>query len=183
MTNVGKMLVIALTALAILFLGISTVAFTTASDWKAAVAARRQTVTDLTQQNNDATARIEALKKDLAKAQADHTAASRGLEAKIGQLAADIEKIQKETEATRVEVAAAQEKAKAALDVAEARRKDTDDLREQRRAVDAVAAEFKARQAELNDQIRLLTRERDVARKHADDLRARAGATRRGPST
>jgi len=71
-------------------------------------------------------------------------------------------------------VVIAQQNAKTALDEAEHRRNETGVLREQKLAVEKQADEYKLRQAELNDQIRILTRERDVAKKNADDLRDRA---------
>ena len=63
--------------------------------------------------------------------------------------------------------------AKTALDEAEARRKETMQLRDQKSAVEKQANEFKLRQAELNDKIRELERMLETATKNNADLRER----------
>lgn len=174
MTFVGKILVIVIMAFALVFLGISTVVFTTATNWKGIAEEQKKKVADLQRKNSDATEAIASAKKDLAKAKADSDASKQALETRITALSADIERLGKEITAARGELGTAQQNAKTALDEADARRKETDLLREQKLAVEKQANEFKLRQAELNDQIRILTRERDVAKRNAEDLRDRA---------
>jgi hypothetical protein len=176
MTTVGRILVFVIMGFAFLFLGISTVVFTTATDWKKATEVQKTKVSELTKKNSDATAQIEAVKKDLAKAKADHDAAKKALDDKVAALTGDITRMQGEITAARAEVVVAQQNSRTALEEAEARRNETDKLREQKLAVEAQANEFKLHVAELNDQIRLLTRERDVAKKNNDDLRDRVAA-------
>ena len=67
----------------------------------------------------------------------------------------------------------AQTNAKTALDEADARRKETDLLRDQKSAVEKQANEFKLKQAELNDKIRELERILETATKNNADLRER----------
>jgi len=174
MTFVGKILVIVIMAFALLFLGISTVVFTTATNWRAAATTAKEQANKLQQENTDANSRLEALKADLAKAQAAHATAKKALDDKVASLNADIERIRGEVTAARGEVVQAQQNARTALEEAEARRRETELLREQKLAIEKQANDYKLRQAELNDQIRLLTRERDVAKRNADDLRDRA---------
>src|SRR5262245_11666238 len=125
MTFVGKILVIVIMALALLFLGISTVVFTTATNWKDATAKEKAKVQDLTTKNNDASAKLEAHKKDLETATKGASQTKQGLDNRIGEMQAEIERIQKDITAARGEVVTAQMNAKQALDEAEARRNET----------------------------------------------------------
>lgn len=171
MTFVGKILVIVIMVFALLFLGITTVVFSTANNWKDATAKEQQKVKDLQTKNQTATASIESLKKDLEKAKTEHDAAKKSLDSQINTLNEDIKRITAANTAATGEVATAQENARTALKEAEARRNESEQLREQKLAVEKQASDYKLRQSELNDQIRILTRERDVAKKNADDLR------------
>jgi hypothetical protein len=174
MTFVGRILVFVIMGFALVFLGISTVVFTTASNWKLTAEAQKKKVDDLTKKNTDAATDLAAAKKDFDKAKGDAAASKKALDDKIASLNGEIEQLTKSVTAARGEVVAAQQNAKTSLDEADARRKETDTLRDQKLAVEKQANEFKIRQTELNDQIRILTRERDVAKKNADDLRDRA---------
>jgi hypothetical protein len=173
MTFVGKILVIVIMAFALLFLGISTVVFTTATDWKLETERQRAEVRKLQDKNRDATAALEAAKRDLAAAKASHEAAEKVLENRIAALEADIERLEGELTRSRTAQEVAQQSVKTALDEAAARKAEADLLRDQKSAVERQANEYKIRQTELNDQIRILTRERDVAKKNNEDLRDR----------
>ena len=74
MTFVGKILVIVIMAFALLFLGISTVVFTTSKNWMAATKAEQKKVDELKKKLNDAQAQSEAAKKGLEEAKADFDA-------------------------------------------------------------------------------------------------------------
>ncbi len=174
MTFVGKILVIVIMAFALMFLGISTVVFSTAENWKELTAKEKTKVQELQTKNQTATAKIDSLTKDFEKVKAENEAARKTLENQIATLTTDIERIQKENTAARTEVGVAQQNANTALQEAEARRNEAQQLREQKLAVEKQANDFKLRQAELIDNIRILTRERDVAKKNADDLRERS---------
>jgi len=171
MTFVGKILVIVIMAFALMFLGISTVVFTTATNWKEATTKAKQQVAELQKKNSDATEKTKGLQNELAKASMEHQNAVKRLEGSIAQLKSEIEAISKEATEARGEVATAQTNAKTALEEAEHSRKEAERLREQKLEVEKQANDFKLRQSELNDQIRILTRERDVAKKNADALR------------
>jgi len=80
MTFVGKILVIVIMAFSLMFLGISTVVFTTATNWKAATTAAKTKVAELQKKNSDATTAIKSLEGDLAKAKNEHTGAVQRLE-------------------------------------------------------------------------------------------------------
>jgi len=171
MTFVGKILVIVIMAFALMFLGISTVVFTTATNWKEATTKAKQQVAELQKKNSDAAAKTEALNKEFAAAKTEHANAATRLQNSIAQLTSDIENIRKEATEARGEVATAQTNAKTALEESEHSRKEAERLREQKLEVEKQANDYKLRQSELNDQIRILTRERDVAKKNADSLR------------
>lgn len=173
MTFVGKILVIVIMAFALLFLGISTVVFTTATDWKIETERQRAEVRKLQDKNRDATAALEAAKRDLAAAKASHEAAEKVLDNRIGALEADTRRLEGELTRSLTAQEVAQQSAKTALEEAASRRSETDLLRDQKSAVERQANEYKIRQTELYDQIRILTRERDVAKKNNEDLRDR----------
>ncbi len=173
MTLVGKILVLAITAFAFLFLGISTVVFTTATNWKTARDVQKKKVDDLNADLKDATTRLAALEADLKKAQTDNEVAKKALDGKVADTKTATDVMQKEITEARSELVAAQQTAKTSLDEATAYRADLATVREQKLAVEKQANDFKLQQTELNDQIRILTRERDVAKKNNEDLRDR----------
>src|SRR4051812_33151174 len=130
MTFVGKILVIVIMAFALMFLGISTVVFTTATNWKQETTKAKEKVAELQRANTDASTRLQTLTADFAKAQASHATAKQALDTRIAQLNSDIERIRNEVTAARGEVVTAQQNARTSLDEAEARRKETELLRE-----------------------------------------------------
>src|SRR4051794_33315827 len=125
MTYVGKILVMVIMAFALLFLGVSTVVFTTATNWKAETTKVREKVTELTNKNNDANTQVEALKKDLETASKSAGESKKSLENRIAALQTDIDGLNKDNTAARAEVATAQENARTALVEAEHRRNET----------------------------------------------------------
>jgi hypothetical protein len=171
MTFVGKILVIVIMAFALMFLGISTVVFTTATNWKAATKAEKDKVAALQKKNSDFDASRKTAETELAKAKQEAAATAKRLEDTIAGLQEDIKRIGNEATAARGEVADAQVNAKTALQEAEHSRNEAERLRQQKLAVEEQANKYKLQQSELNDQIRILTRERDVAKKNADALR------------
>src|SRR5271165_3570826 len=173
MTFVGKILVFAIMALSLIFLGISTVVFTTAKNWRDATQEQKKKVSDLTKKLNDAQAAVDASKKDLAAAKANFNALSKNLNNQIQERDAEIANDQKQIARVGGEVATAQMSAKTALEEAEARRKQSIQIRDQKAAVEKQANQFKLKQAELNDRIRELERILETATKHNTDLRER----------
>ncbi len=171
MTFVGKILVIVIMAFSLVFLGISTVTFTTAKNWRTETEAQKKKVSELTKKLNDAQAAVDAAKKDLDAAKGSYDALTKNLNNQIQAQEAQIKQAQDQITQARTEVQTAQENAKVALVEAEARRKDDLLVRDQKSAVEKQANEFKLRQAELNDRIRELERVLESATKHNTDLR------------
>ena len=173
MTFVGKILVLVITILALVFLGISTVVFTTEMNWKAAHEVQKKSVQKLTGETNDLKALIAGFEKDKSAAETAHKEALKLQEAKIAQLQADITQAQKDKEQALTALVTAQQNAKIALEDSADRKQETELLREQKSAVEKQANEFKLRQTELNDKIRELSRMLETATNNANDLRDR----------
>lgn len=173
MTYVGKILVIVIMALSLIFLGVSTVVFSTAKNWRTATEEQKKKVADIQKKLNDAQAGVDAAKKDLEAAKANYDALTKANEAKIAVLEKETASEQQQITQARQEVADAQANAKTALAEAEARRNETTHLREIRAAVEKQANEYKIKQAELYDRIRELERILETATKNNADLRDR----------
>ena len=173
MTFVGKILVIIIMACSLLLLGISTVVFTTATDWKDKTALEQAKVSELQKKQSDATGAIEASKKDLATANAQHDAAKKQLVDQLAVLEGDRERALGEMTEARKELEVASQTARTSLDQALALKNETTQLRDQKSAVEKQANEFKLRQTELNDRIRELERMLQTATNNAKDLRER----------
>jgi len=173
MTFVGKILVIVIMAFSLLFLGISTVVFSTATNWKDATAKEQAKLSELQKKQSDALGAIEASKKDLATAKAQHEAAKKQLVDQIAVLEADKERALAEMTEARKALEVASQTARTSLDQALALKNETNLLREQKSAVEKQANEFKLRQTELNDRIRELSRMLETATNNAKDLRER----------
>src|SRR3954470_15899610 len=173
MTYVGKILVIAIMAFSLIFLGISTVVFTTAKNWKTATEAEKKKAGDLTKKLSDAQAGVQAAQKDLDASKVNFTALQAQLENRIKLLEDENKRSQDLITTARGQVGVSETTAKTALDESEARRKETLQLRDQKSAVEKQANEFKLRQADLTDKIRELERILESATKNNADLRER----------
>ncbi len=125
MTFVGKILVIVIMAFSLLFLGISTVAFSTAKNWVTATQEEKKKVDDLKKKLTDAQTDAAAAKKVLEDIKAGLAAISKGLENKINELDGKSKQDLAQITATDSDIMAAQEKAKHLLDEVEAQRKVT----------------------------------------------------------
>ena len=175
MTFVGKILVIVIMAFALLFLGLSTVVFTTHTNWKEAVDKKWKPDLDkLKTQSNELGTQLATAKDELKKAedlQKQQNAKSEDLIAKRDD---EVKTRQNEARALQQQVEVAQQAAKTALDEAELNRKEAERLREQKSAIDKVANDFKLQQIELNDKIRELERQNKTLDDNAKDLRDKA---------
>jgi len=173
MTFVGKILVIVIMAFSLLFLGISTVVFSTATNWKEEAAKAQTNLTALQKKQSDAQASIEASKKEFVNAKAQHDAAKKTLTDQIAALEAERDRATAEMTEARKGLEVATQTTRTSLDQALALKNETNTLREQKAAVEKQANEFKIRQTELNDRIRELSRMLETATNNAKDLRER----------
>jgi len=173
MTFVGRILVLVITALSLVFLGVSTVVFTTATNWKQETEKLRKNVADQQSKVRDLSSEVDAQKKNQAALQATHKVALKKQEDIAATLQAELDQTRKEIEASRTELEVAQQNARMALQESSDRKAETDKLREQKMAVEQQANEYKLRQTELNDKIRELSRMLETATNNANDLRDR----------
>lgn len=173
MTTVGKILVMVIMTFSLVFLGISTVVFTTSKNWMVATQQEQKKVDELKAKLRDAQANSEAAKKGLDEAKEQFGAVKKTLENRLSTLQDDNTRNQAQITAVRQELAVAQQSAKATLAEVEARRQQTMELRKQKSAVELQANEFKLHQTELTDKIRELERQMETATKNNTDLRER----------
>jgi hypothetical protein len=173
MTFVGRILVIVIMIFAVIFLGISTVVYSTAKNWKTATQEQMKKVDELKKKLADAQAQKDAAAKGLEDAKNRFDAESKNLNNQISSLEDQNKRGATDLQDSRGKLATAEMNAKSSLDEVEARRKETMLLREQKSAVEKQANEFKLHQAELNDKIRELERMLETATKNNSDLRER----------
>ncbi len=173
MTFVGKILVIVIMVFALLFLGISTVVFTTHTNWKEATAKEQKKVSDLNGKVRDLTSAVDAAKKDAAKSQADNKAAIDQIEGRNKSIEDDRKTAETEVTAARAKLEVAQETASRALAEAGENFKETKQLREQKSEVEKQANGYKLQQTELNDKIREHERQIKTLDENNKDLRDR----------
>jgi len=173
MTFVGRILVIAIMAFSLVFLGISTVVFTTAKNWKVATEEQKKKVGELSKKLSDAQAGVQAAQKELDASKVNFGALQAQLDNRIKLLEDENKRSQEVITEARGKVGEFETSAKTALAEATARRNETLQLREQKSGVEKQANEFKLRQAELNDRIRELERILETATKNNSDLRER----------
>jgi antitoxin component HigA of HigAB toxin-antitoxin module len=173
MTFVGKILVIVIMAFALLFLGFSTVVFSTAKNWMVATKAEQGKVDDLQKKLKDAQAASDAAKKGLEDAKAQFDQEKKNLDNRLATLQDDNTRNLAQYTDVRNKVAVAEQTASSTLAEVAAKRAQTEQLRTQISAVEKQANEFKLHQAELNDKIRELERMLETAVKHNADLRER----------
>jgi multidrug efflux pump subunit AcrA (membrane-fusion protein) len=171
MTHVGKILVLVIMAVSLIFLGTSTVVFMTSKNWKTAAEQQKQEVAKVKKKFDEAQAVADAAKNELAAAQANAQAASKALESRIKTLEDQNKRDLDQITDVRGRLVSAQQSAKSSLDEVEAKRNETALLRQQKSAVEKQANEFQLRQAELNDRIRELERMQETATKNNTDLR------------
>jgi hypothetical protein len=175
MTFVGKILVILIMAFALLFLGLSTVVFTTHTNWKDATKKEKDRANTLQTEKSSLDEQLKGAQAELEKAKADHQSALGSSDARIKQLEDEVKRDEAEASAARSKLETANESAKAALVEAADRRKETEQLRDQKSAVEKQANEFKIQQTELNDKIRELERQNKTLDDNNKDLRDRVG--------
>jgi hypothetical protein len=173
MTFVGKILVIVIMAFALLFLGISTVTFTTARNWRDATRDEQKKVEDLKKKLAEAQAVSEAAKKGLEDAKGAFDQIAKGLQNRNSSLEDENKRNLDQITTVRGQLAAEIQTAKSTLDEVEAKRQETGLLRTQKSAVEKQANEFKLNQTELTDRIRELERQLETATKNNADLRER----------
>ena len=174
MTFVGKILVILIMALSLVFLGVSVVAFTTATNWKTETEKQRTEVKKVQDQLATAKALDADVQAKYKQAQDEHAAASKTLEAQIVALRTDNEKAQNEITQARTALTDAQTNARLSLEETKLKADEIGKLRDQLSAVTDQSNKFKIQQTELNNEILNLKRMLEVAERNTKSLRETA---------
>ena len=171
MTFVGKILVILIMAFALVFLGVSTVVFSTAKNWKGAyettkteLAKKTTKASDLENQYKDAQSKLEAAK-------AEHTKLITERENRIKELDRKIADAEGQAATARGALEVAQKNAQTALEEATARKGETDTLNATLAKAQTQANQFLTQNLDLTDRNRILEREKSTAEQNAKDLR------------
>jgi uncharacterized protein involved in exopolysaccharide biosynthesis len=173
MTFVGRILVFTILIFALVMLGISTVVFTTEKNWKAAKEAEAKRVSELQTKLTAAQTDVKKVEADLAAARAAAAAETKARDQEIAKLEAETKTAQDQATQANTALGVAEQNAKIALEEADSKRKEVEQLRQQRADVEKQANEYKLRQTELNDKIRELERAKETLENNTKDLRER----------
>ncbi|MEO6811780.1 MAG: hypothetical protein ABI353_21950 [Isosphaeraceae bacterium] len=173
MTFVGKILVFVILVFALCFLAVSTVVFSTAKNWKEEVTKQKEQVAKAQGEKTKVQTELDARKGELDKAKADHIQQVQLLNTQVAQLQEETKQAKAQLSDQIKVVETSQENAKAAQAEAKARLEETTELRTLLADVQQSANELKLHQTMLNDEVRILKRDLDVAQENNRDLRDR----------
>jgi len=172
MTFVGKILVILIMAFSLVFLGVSTVVFTTATNWKTVTEKQKGDMQKLQTQLSSAKEQAKIAQTQLETATKDHQKAVSEKEARIADLDRQVKSATEEAQRAQTSLGVAQTNAKTALEDAAARKAQIDILNATIAKAQEQANQFSKQNLELTDQVRILEREKATAEQNAKDLRA-----------
>jgi chromosome segregation ATPase len=176
-TFIGKILVIVITCVSLLFLGISTVAYSTAKEWPKAIAAESAKIKTLKDKLSALQQESDVAKKVLEEAKAALASETKRLNARLSALEDENKRDIEQEAVVKGDLATAEQAARKLLDEVQAKREQIDQMHKEQAAVDQQAKEFRAHQLLLSDHIRELERLLQTAAKHKSDLqRRRPGA-------
>jgi chromosome segregation ATPase len=170
MTFAGKILVIVIMAMSLVFLGISTVALTTATDWKRAIGDQNKANQEIQGQLTKATADRDAFKAKLEIAQKEHAGATKAIENQIVALQAEAKQGREAIAKGQEALLQHQSETKNALEDTGNKNKDIVQLRAEDAAIAAQVAKFKARQEEIDAEITGLRRMLDAAKTNSSQI-------------
>ncbi len=171
MTFVGKILVILIMAFSLVFLGVSTVVFSTATNWKTKTETTKAELAKVQTKATDAETRAKASQASLDTAKAEHIKLVTERDNRIKDLEKKISDAETQETAARSQLEVAQKNAQTALAEATARKVETDTLAETLSKAQAQANQFNAQNLDLTDQNRILERQKATAEQNAKDLR------------
>ena len=177
MTFVGKILVILIMACSLVFLGVSTVVFTTATNWKEKSTKQADEVKKVTGQLSDAKAKVAAAEGQLKAANDENKKQLDTRDARLADLEKQVKDAEGEMTQARSQLETAQQNARTALLEATARKGEIDTLLDTQSKAQTQANQFSTQNIELTDQIRVLQREKNTAEENAKVLRDFTGRT------
>ena len=171
MTFVGKILVILIMAFSLVFLGVSTVVFTTSEKWNDKYNAQKKLADGANAKKNDAEARAKDAQANLDKAVAEHKTLVTEKENRIKDLEKKITDAEAQETEARSKLEVAQTNAQQALGEATSRKAETETLASTLDKAQTQANQFNNQNLELTDRIRVLEREKNTAEQNEKDLR------------
>jgi chromosome segregation ATPase len=169
-TFIGKILVIVITCVSLLFLGITTVAYSTAREWPKVVSAEQAKIDALKKKLQAINQDVDVAKKVLDDAKAALANEPKALNARISSLQEENTRDTDQETTVKAELATAEQAARKLLQEVQVKREQIDQLHKQQASVDQQAKEFHAHKAQLSDLIRELERLLQAAAKNKSDL-------------
>ncbi len=170
MTFAGKILVIVMMAMSLVFLGISTVALTTSSDWKAAIAKQNKANQEIQAQLTPAQADLQNFLGRLETAKKEHAGALGPVNAQIQKLRDEAKKDEATIEESSKTLLKHESDAKGTLEDVKNKNDDIIKLRQDVEAVNEQSRKFKSRQEELDAEIVNLQRMLDAAKINSSQI-------------
>jgi vacuolar-type H+-ATPase subunit I/STV1 len=171
MTFVGKILVILIMAFSLVFLGVSTVVFTTATNWKGESEKLRTKTAEQKKLLDSAKSQLALAESQLATAKDEHKKQVGEKDKRIADLLKKTQDAEGEMAQARQLLEVAQKNAQVSLAEATARKGEIDVLNETLSKAQTQANEFNAQNIDLKDNIRVLERSKAAAEQNAKDLR------------
>lgn len=172
MTFVGKILVILIMAFSLVFLGVSTVVFTTATNWKEKSLKQGKEIDEVKRKLADAQSKATEADRQLQTAKQEFTKQTTERENRIAEQTKSVADAENETTTARSKLEVAQQNAQVALAEATARKGEIDVLNETLAKAQKQANEFNSQNINLKDDIRVLDRQKATAEQNAKDLRS-----------
>ena len=170
MTFAGKILVIVIMAMSLVFLGISTVALTTSTDWKGAIARQNKANQEIQGQLTVAQGDLQNFQGRLEIAKKEHAGALGPIDAQIKKLRDDDRKDQGTIEEASKTLLQHESEAKTALEDVQNKNNDIIKLRQDVEAVTEQSRKFKTRQEEIDAEIVNLRRMIDAAKTNSTQI-------------
>jgi gas vesicle protein len=170
MTFAGKILVIVIMCMSLIFLGVSTVALTTAKDWGKETREQKKANDEINEQLTKVIADRDAFKAKLELAQKEHQGATRPVDDQISRLKAEDK--QGRDAITKADETLITHEADTKNTLEDVQNKNTDiiKLRGEVDAVTVQAAKFKTRQEEFDSEIANLQRMLEAARTNSAQI-------------
>lgn len=170
MTFAGKILVIVMMAMSLVFLGISTVALTTSADWKGAIGRQNKANQEIQGQLTVAQGDLQNFQGRLEIAKKEHAGALGPIDTQIKKLKDDNRKDEATIEDASKTLLKHESDAKGALEDVSSKNGDIIKLRQDVEAVSEQGRKFKTRQEQLDAEIVNIRRMIDAAKKNSTQI-------------
>lgn len=174
-TSIGKWLVMVVTAVSLMFLGISTVAYSTARDWLNETKDEQNRIGELKKKLAEATDIADKAKKALEDAKQGFDIQAKQIAGRLAAVEEENKRDLRQIVETHTQIEKAQGTARTTLEQVEAKRKATDVLLAEKKAVQEQASAYKLHEGELVDRVREVERMLETVSKNSASLKDRVG--------